>query len=38
MRLAKEIVYPKVKLELSGTETSDETIVWFNDETRSSFQ
>lgn len=28
----EEIVYPKVKLELNGSSTSDETIVWFNDE------
>ncbi len=27
---AQEIVYPKVKLELNGASTSDETIVWFN--------
>jgi hypothetical protein len=26
-----EVVYPKVKLELSGNGTSDETIVWFKE-------
>jgi hypothetical protein len=31
------IVYPKVKLELNGIETSDETIVWFNNEATTGF-
>jgi autotransporter-associated beta strand protein len=33
----EEIVYPKVKLELSGTSTSDETIVWFNNEATTGY-
>jgi len=31
------MVYPKVKLELHGNATSDETIVWFNDEATTGF-
>ncbi len=26
-----DVIYPKVKLELKGNTTSDETIVWFNE-------
>jgi hypothetical protein len=33
----EDIIYPKVKLELNGTETSDETIVWFNDEATTGY-
>jgi hypothetical protein len=33
----EKIVYPKVKLELNGTGTSDETIVWFNDEATTGY-
>lgn len=33
----EEVIYPKVKLELNGTETSDETIVWFNDEATTGY-
>jgi hypothetical protein len=33
-----EIIYPKVKLELSGIATSDETIVWFNDAATTSYE
>jgi parallel beta-helix repeat protein len=31
------IVYPKIKLELNGTSTSDETVVWFNDEATAGY-
>jgi hypothetical protein len=27
----EEVIYPKVKLQLNGAGTSDETIIWFND-------
>jgi len=33
----EEIIYPEVKLELSSTGTSDETIVWFNDEATTGY-
>jgi hypothetical protein len=33
----EEVIYPKVKLELNGTGTSDETIVWFNDEATTGY-
>jgi hypothetical protein len=33
----EDIIYPKVKLELNGPETSDETIVWFNDEATTGY-
>ena len=32
-----ETIYPKVKLELSGAETSDETIVWYPDDATTGF-
>lgn len=30
--MEQAVIYPKVKLELNGNSTSDETIVWFNNE------
>lgn len=32
-----DIVYPKVKLELTGDNTSDETIVWFNENATTNY-
>jgi trimeric autotransporter adhesin len=32
-----DIIYPKVKLELFGNLTSDETIVWFNNEATTGY-
>lgn len=32
-----KIIFPKVKIELNGDETSDETMVWFNSEATGGF-
>lgn len=33
----EEKIFPKIKLELSGTGTSDETILWYNNEATDGF-
>jgi trimeric autotransporter adhesin len=32
-----DIIYPKVKLELTGNNTADETIVWFNENATTGY-
>ena len=35
--LNNETIFPKVKMELKGNATSDETILWFNDKATTGF-